>query len=137
MLEVDLHVHSLFSECGIHTHIELLQHGKMLGLKAIAITDHGKTLKSRIPSPFFDRLKDPVDGIRLLKGMECNVVNDTGVVDLPKDSNSYGADLHCSYFRDYHLSGAKTHQYQTSSPPDHCRIYRIDPRSDIAEIPAG
>ena len=90
MLKVDLHSHTFFSNCGIHTHIELLERAKSLGMKALAITDHGPSLDSRITPPFFDRLKDPVEGIRLYKGMECNLVGFDGDIDLP---HRYGVHL--------------------------------------------
>ncbi len=83
MLEVDLHTHSLFSLCGIHTIIEMITRAKELGLKAIAITDHGKTLGGRLSSVFFERLLDPVPGIKLLKGIESNVLDKNGNIDCP------------------------------------------------------
>ncbi len=82
MLQVDLHTHTFFSKCGIHTHLELLTRAKELGLKGLAITDHGPALKSRITLPFFDRLKNPVDGIRFIKGIECNLLNKKGAIDI-------------------------------------------------------
>lgn len=82
MLEVDLHSHTFFSKCGIHTHLELLIRAKELGLKGLAITDHGPALKSRITLPFFDRLKNPVDGIRFIKGIECNLLDEQGTIDI-------------------------------------------------------
>ncbi len=84
MLEVDLHSHTLFSQCGIHTVIEMLTYAKSIGLKALAITDHGPSLEDcRLNSPFFLRLKDPVPGIKLIKGAELNIINDDGKTDLP------------------------------------------------------
>jgi len=55
VLKVDLHSHSLFSNCGLHTVLEMLTAAKNAGLKALAITDHGTALEGRISSPFFDR----------------------------------------------------------------------------------
>lgn len=89
MLEVDLHCHTLFSKCGIHTHMELLTRAKELGLKALAITDHGPILKPTTPGPFWDRLKNPIPGIKLFKGMECNVLDSEGNIDLPEDKLKY------------------------------------------------
>ena len=83
MLDVDLHTHSFFSACGIHTHMEILTRAKDLGMTAVAITDHGKTLSPRFSSPVYDRLHCPLEGIRLLKGIECNLVDDDGLIDLP------------------------------------------------------
>jgi putative hydrolase len=89
MLEVDLHVHSHFSLCGIHSHLEMLQRAKALGMHAIAITDHGPLLGGRINTTEFERLRDPVDGIRLLKGMECNLTDTPGEIDLPHNLLKY------------------------------------------------
>lgn len=83
MLQVDLHSHTLFSRCGLHTLLEMLNQARALGLEALAITDHGLTLGGHLNGPFFDRLQDPVPGVRLLKGVECNVLNDGGEIDLP------------------------------------------------------
>lgn len=83
MLEADLHVHSLFSSCGLHTYLELFTRARELGMKAVAITDHGPALGAKIPPPFFDRLHHLVDGVKLLKGMECNLVGEDGEIDLP------------------------------------------------------
>lgn len=83
MLKVDFHSHSHFSLCGLHSVLEMLTAAKNKGLAALAITDHGSMLKGSIPSTFFDRLFDPVPGIRLLKGMECNIAGDNGEIDFP------------------------------------------------------
>jgi putative hydrolase len=85
MISVDFHSHSLFSRCGLHTIVEMLVEAKRKGLKALAITDHGPALKSTIASTFWDRLFDPVEGIRLIKGMECNIISDEGDIDFPKN----------------------------------------------------
>jgi putative hydrolase len=89
MLEIDLHTHSFFSHCGLHTHLEILERAKALGLKAVAITDHGPELNPRFSPPFYDRLRAPVAGITLLKGMECNIKNETGDIDLPEEHLPY------------------------------------------------
>ncbi|NLE00197.1 MAG: PHP domain-containing protein [Fibrobacter sp.] len=84
MLPVDLHVHSLFSNCGLHTILELLSQAKLLGLEAIAITDHGKTLGGRLNEVFFKRFICPYDEVRLYKGIECNILNEQGEIDIIK-----------------------------------------------------
>ncbi len=82
MLETDLHSHTIYSQCGLHTILEMLNAAKDAGLKALAITDHGPALNGRQNGPFFDRLNQPVPGIQLLKGVECNVIDESGTVDL-------------------------------------------------------
>ena len=81
MFETDLHAHSLFSSCGLHSIVEILTKAREKGLKGLAITDHGPFLGRKISSTFFERLDNPVEGIRLFKGMECNVTNEQGDID--------------------------------------------------------
>ncbi len=92
MLSVDFHCHTLFSKCGLHTIVEMLTEAKARKLSALAITDHGPFLKGGPPTTFFDRLSDPVDGIRMLKGLESNVVDDSGAIDFPQQFLKY-ADI--------------------------------------------
>jgi putative hydrolase len=62
----------------------MLTYAKSVGLKLLAITDHGFALDRVVPSPFFDRLSsDLVKGIRMLKGQESNVLDETGAIDFP------------------------------------------------------
>ena len=83
MLSIDLHVHSSFSACGLHSFMELLDHGRRIGLKAMAITDHGLAVGGgRLTSVFFERFKPPFDDIKLYKGIEHNVVDEQGNVDI-------------------------------------------------------
>jgi len=89
MLKVDLHIHSNFSLCGIHSVLEILTEARKKKLKAIAITDHGPSTGAKTPSTFFDRLKDPVKGITLLKGIEANPVGTSGMIDLPFHNIKY------------------------------------------------
>ena len=84
MLEADLHVHSLFSHCGLHTFLELLTQAKTLGLKAIAITDHGLGIPGgRLTSVFFERFTSPYPDVTLYKGVELNVLDEIGIIDTP------------------------------------------------------
>ena len=82
MLQVDLHVHSLFSACGLHTFLELLEYGRRIGLKAMAITDHGLAVGGRLTSVFFERFKPPYADIKLYKGIEHNILDENGTIDV-------------------------------------------------------
>jgi putative hydrolase len=62
----------------------MLNQAKARNLDALAITDHGLTLGGHLSGPFFDRLIDPVPGIKLLKGVECNVLDKKGNIDFPE-----------------------------------------------------
>ena len=84
MLEVDFHVHSLFSLCGMHTVLELVARARELGMKGFALTDHGRTLGGRLNSVFFERFVSPDPAVTVLKGVECNVLDEQGGIDLPE-----------------------------------------------------
>lgn len=83
MLQVDLHVHTLFSLCGLHTLLEILTEAKRLGIKAVAITDHALTLGGRLNSVFYERFQSPFPEVKVIKGIECNLLDDKGNVDIP------------------------------------------------------
>ncbi|MBN2037606.1 MAG: PHP domain-containing protein [Chitinispirillaceae bacterium] len=83
MLSVDLHVHSLASACGLHSILELIEHGRRIGLRGMAITDHGPAIRgSRLSSVFFERFTCPYDDIKLYKGLELNVLDEHGAIDI-------------------------------------------------------
>lgn len=92
MLEVDFHSHTFFSKCGLHSIVEMLTVAKNRGLVALAITDHGVVQQGGTPTTFYDRLVNPVDGIRLLKGLECNIAAEDGTIDFPQKFLKY-ADI--------------------------------------------
>ena len=83
MIEVDFHSHTLMSQCGIHSHIEMLTAAREREMAGLAITDHGPALGGRHPSPVYDRLDQPVPGVRYLKGIEANVTDEGGATDVP------------------------------------------------------
>jgi putative hydrolase len=89
MIDVDLHAHSLFSGCGVHTVIELLTRAREQGMAGLAVTDHGLALGGRLNSTFFERLRNPVPGVRLLKGVEANLGAEQGGTDFPVDYLRY------------------------------------------------
>lgn len=89
VLEVDLHVHSLFSRCGLHTILELLEHACSLGMKGIAITDHGLTVGGRLNSVFFERFVSPFPEVEVFKGVECNLLDTEGAIDFPVKYRKY------------------------------------------------
>ena len=85
MIEFDLHAHTLFSLCGIHTVLELLERAKEVGMKGFAVTDHGQTLGGRLNGPFFERFKSPCPDVKILKGVECNILDNNGKIDVPRN----------------------------------------------------
>ena len=82
MLTVDLHSHSLFSVCGMCTYMELMNRAREIEISVLAITDHGKAVGGKIPGTFYERFKSPFDDLTVLKGIECNVIDEKGAIDL-------------------------------------------------------
>lgn len=83
----DLHSHTLFSAHAFNTLTEMVQKAKELGLKAIAITDHGPNIPdSGHVWHFFNKGQIPkiIDGVIVLYGAEVNVLDKEGNLDIPK-----------------------------------------------------
>lgn len=83
----DLHIHSIASGHAFSTTKEIIDYSRKIGLKAIAITDHGPSMKGAPHVEYFDtiyRIPDFVDGLRVFKGCEANIIDDSGNLDLPQ-----------------------------------------------------
>ena len=87
MLLNDLHIHSIRSQCGTMTYAEIVARARELGMHGVAITDHAlafgeKRFHFHILTKRYPR---EVDGIRVYKGIELNVVDAEGTVDMPME----------------------------------------------------
>lgn len=91
-LQGDLHMHTTATD-GQAAITEMAEAAKQRGLKYIAITDHSKRVSmangldaARLRAQWqeIDRLRDQLDGIRVLKGIECDIL-ERGGMDLPDD----------------------------------------------------
>jgi putative hydrolase len=87
MLANDLHVHSIRSQCGTMTYGEIVGRARALGMRSVAITDHalafhGNRWQFHI---LVKRFPDVVEGVRVYKGIELNVVDEDGTVDMPDE----------------------------------------------------
>lgn len=85
--KIDLHTHSNVSTHAYNTIDELIDEAKKKGLLAIALTNHGPSMPDA-PHPYhFANLKvlpDIINGIRLYKGIEANIISKDGDIDLPQ-----------------------------------------------------
>lgn len=88
----DLHMHTTATD-GKATIREMADAAKARGLKYIAITDHSKRVmvaggldseKLRAQWKEIDRVRAQVSGIEILKGVECDILEDA-TLDLPDD----------------------------------------------------
>lgn len=82
---IDLHTHTNVNPHAYSTLGENVQEAKKKGMKIIAITNHGPALPD---SPHWWSLRnlralpDEIDGIRVLKGVEANIIDEDGSIDL-------------------------------------------------------
>ena len=86
-LIADLHTHSVASGHSYSTIQEMFAEAANKGLQALAITDHGPAMPGGPHIYHFGNMRVlPVQflGIRLLKGVEANVVDREGNLDMPE-----------------------------------------------------
>jgi predicted metal-dependent phosphoesterase TrpH len=50
--------------------MEIISHAESIGLKMVAITDHGSASGSKLCPRLFDRFINPLENITLVKGIE-------------------------------------------------------------------
>jgi putative hydrolase len=84
-LVADLHIHTVSSGHAYSTIEEYAVQAKKIGLQAIAITDHGSAMPGGPHSYHFSNMRmipDVLDGIRVYRGIEANVINSNGQIDL-------------------------------------------------------
>jgi putative hydrolase len=83
----DTHCHTVASVHAYSTILENVKSAKSKNLWAIAITDHNGNIPGA-PGPwYFDNLKilpKEIDKVKILRGMEANVLDSSGRVDIPE-----------------------------------------------------
>ncbi len=86
MLKIDLHLHTIASLHAYSTIYEYIIQAKKLKMKMIGISDHGPDVDSTLTDDIYfrtlDRIPDFIEGIRVLKGAEANIINSKGEIDL-------------------------------------------------------
>lgn len=85
-ISVDAHCHTIASTHAYSTVRELAEEAKNKGLEAIAVTDHGVELPDSPHIWHFQNLKtipDYINGVRILKGCEANILDELGRIDMP------------------------------------------------------
>lgn len=85
----DFHTHSISSGHAYNTIYEYAHYAKEKGLKVIAITDHGPKMGGGPHKYFFENLRmlpNEINGVRILKGIEANILNEKGALDLSNET---------------------------------------------------
>jgi putative hydrolase len=85
-IAVDTHTHSLASGHAYSTIDELAKGARKHHLKGFVLTEHGPALQNGIPHPYYfgnlHVLPETLHGVRLFRGVELNVIDGRGGVDL-------------------------------------------------------
>ncbi len=88
-LAADLHTHTDVSRHGYSTVYENITAAKEAGLFAVGISNHGPASEDGAPEGHFRNLRvipETVDGIRVFRGAELNIVDFKGTIDLSRDT---------------------------------------------------
>ncbi|SHK51538.1 phosphatase [Hespellia stercorisuis] len=83
----DTHAHTLVSGHAYSTMREMVQAGAEHGLEALALTEHAPQMPGTCGELYFMNLKvvpREMNGIQVLLGVELNILNSDGEVDLPE-----------------------------------------------------
>lgn len=81
----ELHTHTNLSHHAHHTLDEMFKRASVLGLKAMAITNHGPALPDGVNIMHFAtlwQLPEYIEGVYFIKGAEANIVDHDGKIDL-------------------------------------------------------
>ncbi|MGM0461055.1 MAG: PHP domain-containing protein [Fibrobacterota bacterium] len=130
MIAVDLHTHSSYSLCGMHTYIELVNAAKKAGLAGLAITDHGPAQKGVFPPTFLSRLHTLDPEIILYKGVEANILSPDGDIDIT-ENDSMKFDIILAGFHDIIPDGQSQKTYTDML----IRLMKNTPAVDIISHP--
>ncbi len=85
-LEIDTHTHTIVSGHAYSTLNEMAQSAAEKGLKILATTDHGPSMPGGAHPYHFHNLRilpETISGVRILKGIEANIVDYNGSLDMP------------------------------------------------------
>lgn len=85
-LVADMHTHTIASGHAYSTVNELAAAAAQKGLQALALTDHGPAMPGGPHLYHFGAIRfipKEINGVRILCGVEANILNSTGEIDLP------------------------------------------------------
>ncbi|MCK8828047.1 phosphatase [Natroniella acetigena] len=85
-LVADLHTHTIASGHAYSTVKEMAAGAKQNGIEVMAITDHGPNMPGGSHLYHFGNLRvvpNEIEGIRIIKGVEANIFDGLGQLDLP------------------------------------------------------
>jgi len=87
-IEVDSHTHTIASGHAYSTLAENIQAAAARGIKLLAVTEHGPAMPAAPHIWFFKNMRvipRVIDGVGVLRGIEANIVNFNGELDIDSD----------------------------------------------------
>ncbi|MFA7209194.1 MAG: PHP domain-containing protein [Parcubacteria group bacterium] len=87
MFKIDLHTHTIASGHAFGTIQENAREAKNKGIELLGISDHAPTGSGAPSEAYFrvgKRLPKEIEGVRVLFGVEANIISDAGGLDLPE-----------------------------------------------------
>lgn len=87
-IAADLHCHTLASGHAYSTVEEIIRAAAEAGLEAVAITDHGPNMPAAVPAWYFENMRvlpRKTAGVEIFRGIEANIVDDSGALDASAD----------------------------------------------------
>ncbi|WP_250674104.1 phosphatase [Paraclostridium ghonii] len=85
---IDLHCHTISSGHAYSTLKENIDEAKAKGLKYVGVSDHAPNMPGSTHPFYFGNLgviKEEINGVKVLKGIEANIMDFDGNIDIPKD----------------------------------------------------
>ncbi|MBE0451654.1 MAG: phosphatase [Clostridia bacterium] len=82
---LDLHTHTVSSGHAYSSLLENIRAAKAKGMKIIGVSDHGPMMPGGAHRFYFHNLKilpEIIEGIRVLKGAEVNILDESGEIDI-------------------------------------------------------
>ncbi|NMC27987.1 MAG: phosphatase [Syntrophomonadaceae bacterium] len=101
--EADLHIHTTASGHGYSTIKEVVEEAAHKGLKMVAITDHGLKMPGAPHWYHFTNLISlprTINGVEVLRGVEANILDLKGSIDMPEKVLSDYLDIVLAGFHD-------------------------------------
>lgn len=87
-IQVDLHVHTVASGHAFSTIAEIARQASLRGLRAVGISDHGPAIPGAPHAIYFGAMRflpRRMEGVRVLRGVEANIMGSKGELDLPDE----------------------------------------------------
>ncbi len=88
MLKIDLHIHTIASGHAYNTILEYINKAQELKMTMIGFSEHGPSMEEAAPKGYFlciNRLPRKIGNLIILRGIEANIINKKGEIDISDD----------------------------------------------------